>query len=124
MKTNRLKTFTDVCKKKVVKANGKEIILRADRSLFRVIMMAQGRNLQMEDILSHPLGPLPWPLSTPDGLLRKTNQATLAATLQKDVKVVDMIPENSASVIDGMNLVQRVKGYIWRCCQHYFGYGS
>ena len=33
VKINRLKTFTDVCKRNVVKANGKEIILRADQSL-------------------------------------------------------------------------------------------
>jgi len=111
MKTNKLKTFTNMCKKKVVKTSGKDIILKADRSLFgRIIVMAQGRNLKMEDILSHPLGPLPWALSTPDGLLRKTNKASLATTLQKNVTVADQLPQNPASVVDGMNLVQRVKG--------------
>ena len=87
------------------------IILKADRSLFgRIIVMAQGRNLKMEDILSHPLGPLSWALSTHDGLLRKTNKATLATTLQKNVTVAEQFPGNSASVVDRMNLVQRVKG--------------
>ena len=82
--------------------------MKADRSLFgRIIVMAQGRDLKMENILSHPLGPIPWALSTPDGLLRKTNKASLATTLQKNVAVADQLP---ASVIDGMNLVQRVKG--------------
>ena len=86
MKTKKLKTFANMCKKKVVKLSEKEIILKADRSLFgRIIVMAQERSLQMKDILSHPLGPLPWALSTPDGLLRKTNKATLATTLQKNV---------------------------------------
>ena len=85
--------------------------MKADRSLFgRIIVMAQGRNLQMEDILYHPLGPLPWSLSTQDGLLRKTNKATLATTLQKNVTIAEQIARNSASVVDGMNLVQRVKG--------------
>ena len=60
--------------------------------------MAQELSRQMED------------LSTPDGLLRKTNKATLATTLQTNVTVADQLPENSASVVDGMNLVQRVKG--------------
>ena len=111
LKTNKLKTFTNMCKKKVLKTNGKNIILKADRSLFgRIIVMAQRRNLKMEDILSHPLGPLPWALSTPDGLLRKTNKASLATTLQKNVTVADQLPPNPACVIDGMNLVQRVKG--------------
>ena len=75
---NKLKTFSNLCKKKEVKSSGRVIILKADRSLFgRIIVMAQGRNLKMEDILSHPLGPLPWALSTHDGLLRKTNKTTL-----------------------------------------------
>ncbi len=71
---NKLKTFSNLCKKKAVKSSGRMIILKADRTLFgRIIVMAQGRSLKMEDILSHPLGPLPWALSTSDGLLRKTN---------------------------------------------------
>ena len=60
--------------------------------------------------MSHPLGPLPWALSTPDGLLRKTNKASLTTTLQKDVAEAEQHPGNSASIVDGMNLVQRVKG--------------
>ena len=85
--------------------------MKADRSLFgRIIVMAERRNLKMDDILSHPLGPLPWALSTPDGLLRKTNKASLASNLQKNVAVSDELQANSASVVDEMNLVQRIKG--------------
>ena len=59
MKTNKLKTFSNMCNKKEVKSSGRAIILKADRSLFgRIIVMAQQHNLQMEYILSHPLGPL------------------------------------------------------------------
>ena len=68
-------------------------------------MMTQRRSLCKEDILSHPLGPLPWSLFTP-GFLRKTNKATLATTLQKNVAVIEHLPENSATVFDGTNLVQ------------------
>ena len=64
----------------------------------------------MEHILSHPLKPHPWALFTPDGLLRQTDKASLAATLHKDVAVADQFPQNSASLIDGMNLIQRIKG--------------
>ena len=60
MKMNKLKTFSNLCKKKQVKMSGRSVILQADRALFgRIIVMAQGRNLQMADVLSHPLGPLP-----------------------------------------------------------------
>ena len=58
--------------------------------------MAQGHTLKMEDIHSHPLGPLPWVLSIPDELLRKTDKASMAATLQKGVAVADQFSQNSA----------------------------
>ena len=121
MKTIRLKTFSNMCKKKELKSSGRT--LNADRSLFgRIIVMAQGRNLQMDDILSHPLGPLPCALTTADGLLRKNNKAFLAATFQKNVKVAEQLPGISASVIDGMNVVKRVSegwsSYFWRY-RHY-----
>ena len=110
VKTNKLKTFRDSNKKKQVPTNDRSIILKADRSLFGRIIVAQERRLQMDAILSHPLGPLPWALSTPDGLLRKTNKASLASLLQKNVQVSEEVPVNSAAVIDGMSLVQRLKG--------------
>jgi len=87
LKTNKLKTCSDMNKKKQVQTNDCSIILKVDRSLFRgIVVIAQERSLQMDTILSHPLGPLPWALSTPDGLLRKTNKASLALLLQKNVQ--------------------------------------
>ena len=105
MKMRKLKTFSNKCKKKEVKSNGRAIILKADRSLFgRIIVMAQGSNLEMTDILSHPLGPLTWALSTPDGLLRKTNKASLGCDTAEKYD-----SSRGATVVDVMNLVQRVK---------------
>jgi len=109
--TNKLKTFSDINKKKQVKTNERSIILKAERSLFgRIIVIAQARSLQMDYILSHPLGPLPWALSSADGLLRKTNKVSLASLLQKNVQATEEVPANSVTVIDGMSLVQRVQG--------------
>ena len=85
------------------------MILQADRSLFgRIVVMIKARTLQLGVILSHPLGPLPLALSTPGVLLWKTNKAVLTKSLQKNVAGTEHF--NSASVFDGMNLVQRVKG--------------
>ena len=60
--------------------------------------------------MSHLIGPLPWALSTPDGMLIRTNKASLTAALQKNVAEAEQLSENKDSVVDGMNLVQRVKG--------------
>ena len=96
-------------KKKQVTSGRRTVVFKADGSLFgQIVVMAQGRNLQMEDIFLHPLGPLPWALATPDGFLRKTNKAALATLLQKNVQPAERIPINSAAVIDGMALVQKV----------------
>jgi len=82
-----------------VKSSGRVAILKTDRSLFgRIIVVAQARNLKMEDILSHSLGPLPWGVFTPDRLLRKTNKAVLAISLQSNVALVQQLPDNFATI--------------------------
>ena len=92
IKMNKLKTFSNMSKKKVNAATGRSVIPKADRSLFgRIIVMAQVGDVAMQEVLVHPLGPLPWALPTPDGFFRKTNKADLAATLQKDVPLADRI---------------------------------
>lgn len=75
-----------------------------------MIIMAESRDLSMKEVLSHPLGPLPWALATPDGLLRKTNKAILGHELQKHGTSVETFTVPSACVIDGMGIVQRIKG--------------
>ena len=64
----------------------------------------------MSEVLAHPLGPLPWTMAKPDDMLRKTNKASLAKELQKNVQAANVIPQPSACLIDGMTLVQRLKG--------------
>ena len=64
----------------------------------------------LKDVLAHPLGPLPWALANADGSLRKTNKATLARELEKNVSPAEAIPTPSTCIIDGMGLVQRMNG--------------
>ena len=75
-----------------------------------MIVIAESRNLQMSEVLAHTLGPLAWTLAKRDGKLRKTNKASLAKELQKNTQAADVIPQPSACLIDGMALVQRLKG--------------
>ncbi|KAJ8403211.1 hypothetical protein AAFF_G00354280 [Aldrovandia affinis] len=106
----RLKTFSDI-RKKPSASNPNKVILQADRKLFaHMVLVAESRHLQMSDVLSHPLGPLPWALANGDGTLRKTNKAVLARELEKQVLPAETIPGPSATIIDGMSLVQKMKG--------------
>ena len=46
--------------------------------------ISQSRNLDMKEVLSHPLGPIPWSLATSDCTLRKTNKAVLSNSLETE----------------------------------------
>ena len=63
----------------------------------------------MNDVLYHPLGPLPWALTSIGGSLRKTDKASLAKEILKDVPAADVIPQPSARIIDGMTMVQKIR---------------
>lgn len=73
-------------------------------------LAAESRQLQMREVLSHPLGPLPWALANADGSLRKTNKATLARELENKVCPAEVIGERSATLIDGMSMIHKLKG--------------
>ena len=75
-----------------------------------MVLVAESRHLRMNDVLSDPLGPLPWALANGDGTMRKTNKAALARELEKQVLPAGTIPEPSATIIDGMSLIQKMKG--------------
>ena len=48
--------------------------MKADRRLFgNMVLIDQSRKLEMRDVMSHPLGPLP----CEDGTMEKTNKAAL-----------------------------------------------
>ncbi|KAK3747382.1 hypothetical protein QZH41_002637 [Actinostola sp. cb2023] len=79
------------------------------KSLFgRIIIIGQNRKIEIRQLLQYSLGPLPWALATIEGFPRKTNKAVLATALQKDVQLADGLPPNSAIIIDGTSLVQKL----------------
>ena len=83
--------------------------LRADRNLFaRMIIIAESRNLQMQNVLKHPLGPLPASLACNNGFPHKTNKAQLGKELEKLIQPTVEVTRPSAYLIDGMALVQKL----------------
>ncbi|KAG1714163.1 hypothetical protein GQR58_001793 [Nymphon striatum] len=105
-----LKTFSTM-KSKPIKGTTKEIALNADRRLFgNMVLIAQSRKLEMHDVLSHPLGPLPWTLANGDGTMKKTNKAVLSKHLESKVLLVEEVPHTSAILIDAMGLMHKLHG--------------
>ena len=75
-----------------------------------MVLVSQSRDLNIKEVLSHLLGPIPWVLATPEGLRRTTSKSTLANELIKLSTTPEKISRPSATVIDGMAIVQKVNG--------------
>ena len=108
LKKQKLKTFSALSlTKKVARNKDTETVLRADdRNLFaRMFIIAESRNLQMQDVLKHPSGPLPASLACNNSFPRKTNKAQLGKELEKLIQPTEEV----AYLIDGIALVQKLK---------------
>ena len=104
--------FSVQLKSKPAKGKTKEFVMKADRRLFgnMVGLIAQSRKLEMRDVLSHPLGPLPWALSNGDGTMKKTNKAVFSKHLESKVLPVEEVPHTTATIIDAMGLMNKLHG--------------
>ena len=103
----KLRSFSILKSKKIVGKN-KEIMLKAGKDLFGMMtIISQSKNLDMKEVLSHPLGPISWSIATSNGTLRKTNKAVLSNDLEKESTPSEEIPETSSCIIDAMSLAQR-----------------
>jgi len=66
--------------------------------------------------------PSSWSLAATNGSLKKTAKSSLAKELQKDAPAVESLLPRSACIIDGMAMVERLKGIrkrlkkLQRCC--------
>ena len=104
----KLGSFRDAQKKTSVKAGTKNIIIKADRNLFaRLLVIGQSRKVGRRELLTFELGPLPWSLASLDGMLAKTNKATLSKLLENEVECLESLPNpTTAYIIDAMALLQ------------------
>ena len=75
-----------------------------------VIRVLNRLQLDMKDVLQHPLGPLPWTLANDDGSLKKTNKSALARKLERNSSAAETIPQPSACIIDVMSLLHKMRG--------------
>ncbi len=106
----KLNTFTTQVTEKKVKLGNKELTIRADRSFFcKLVFIAQSRNLDLFEVYSHELGPIPWAIATPLGTALKPDKAKLMEILEKDTPVLQQPRQGAAWVIDTFAAVQALK---------------
>ena len=104
-----LKTFSSMKESTKIKVSGKKAILRADCNLFaRMTVVAQARSMDMQEVLKHPLGQLPWSLASTDGTIAKTVKSKLAELVEKNVASLDEEPRASQWILDAMAVLQYI----------------
>ena len=107
----QLKTFRSVSVKKKVRAGDKIIQIKADKELFaRLTLIAQVRSMDMKEVLSYSLGPVPWSLATAEGAMTKTAKSNLLPLLEGAVPPVEQPPSDAVNIVDGMAMLQAFKG--------------
>ena len=110
----KVKTFSSMTKKVTVKASDDKIAtVSADRDLFgRLLIVANARQINLMEVMTYELSPIPCALAHQDGTLRKNAKCQLANIIEKLVNVVprlEVSPENTVYILDGMAFVQMTK---------------
>eukprot|EP00794_Sanderia_malayensis_P021369 gene21369-23451_t len=105
-----LKSFAALKVKKLCKLKEKSITINAERGIFAnlLVICEKWETTSMRDLLLFSLGPIPWSLALPDGGLAKTVKSKLLSALESDVPSLEMLPDDTVYVYDGMVLLQQL----------------
>lgn len=110
IKMSKLKTFTSSSTRCVAsKVRAEKQIQTTTMDLFtRLLIVSQNRDIDLKQVLTYSLTPLPVALCTPDGSNIKTSKSALLHALEKDVTgcCTVSVPPNSALLLDGMAIIQ------------------
>ena len=66
--------------------------------------------MDMKEVLSYSLGPVPWSLATAEGAMTKTAKSNLLLLLEGAVSPVEQPPSDAVNIVDGMAMLQAFKG--------------
>jgi len=109
IKKNKLKTFSTMKEVKKLSVNGKDVIIKADRSFFaRILILQEKRNISTKELLKYSLGPIAWSLATPEGSIYKSVKSKLLNALEDKIPVLDTIPPKAERIYDGMCIIQQL----------------
>ena len=78
----------------------------------RLLIVANARQVNLKEVMSYELSPIPYALTHHDGSLRKTTKSQLPDILEKNVEVfphMQSTPSNTVFIMDGMAVVQMMK---------------
>ena len=108
LKRLQLKSFSSM--QKTQHKVSKQASTKSDRDLFaRLLVVAQTRQMNIQEVLSFELGDLPLSLASIDGTLCKTSKSKLAHLLERSSQPIQHIPDGTALLVDAMVLLHTIK---------------
>ena len=77
----------------------------------RLLLIARNLDINLEHVFTYSLRPYPRALATDSGCLVKTVKSKLLHVLEQEAEMplIEQIPSNSATIVDGMALLQMLK---------------
>ena len=103
---SNLQTFGNLVKSRIVKSTATAVVGKADRGLFaRMVVIAYYQQMNMQELLTYPLGPLPWSLATADGAPTKTAKSALLHILEEKAQPVEDVPASAVWILDGVAIL-------------------
>ena len=109
IKTNKLKTIFTIVKTAIARLISETVSIKTSSEKFnRLLIIGKSRYIDLEELLSYALSPVPMSLGTIDGTPCKTVKAKPMHKLEKDVEHLDHVPAGSALIVDGMAFIHQI----------------
>lgn len=107
IKKTKLQTFANMGKRTKINTSTKHVFeLTAERNIFgQLVLLSESNNIDLERVLSYPLGPVSWSLATADGAPAKTDKAKLLHHLEKGMTTTDQPEGDVIHILDGNALL-------------------
>ena len=97
-------TFSPIGKTAIARLISETVSIKASSD----IKVGKSRYIDLEELLSYALTPVPMSLGTIDGTLCKTVNAKLMYELEKDVEPLAQVLAGSALIVDGMAFIHGI----------------
>ena len=109
----KLKSFSTMAKSITTRTSSGSVATVKNDCCFwaRLLVIARNREINLEHVVTYSLRPFPRAPATDSGCLVKTVKSKLLHVLEQEAKVplIEQIPSNSATIVDGMASLQMMK---------------
>ena len=110
IKTNKLKTCSTIGKKAIARLISETASIKTSSDKFnRLLIIGKSRDIDLEELLSYSLSPVPMSFRTTDGTPCKTVKVKLMHELEKGVEHLAQVPAGFALIVDGMAFIHQIQ---------------